>query len=123
VHEFSIAASIVESVLAFAAAQEAAKVLCVRITLGELTHIEAEQLSFCYESITKETPLDGSTLEIETAAARVRCLSCSYAGPPKYWDGALGFAAVPTLQCPDCGKTTEILEGEECAIKTVKFTR
>ena len=34
----------------------------VRLEIGELSHIEEEQLRFCYESITKETPLEGSKL-------------------------------------------------------------
>ena len=25
------------------------------------------------------------------------------------------------LQCPDCGKAVEVVEGQECAIKSVKF--
>jgi len=122
-HEFSIAASIVESVLEFASKQRLAEVLSVRLAIGELTQIEGEQLSFCYEAITKGTPIEGSTLEIETLEARVQCAACSYCGPPKYWDEALCFAAVPTLQCPNCGEAVEIVEGQDCAIKTVKFVR
>jgi hydrogenase nickel incorporation protein HypA/HybF len=122
-HEFSIATSIVENVLEFAKEQRAAQVLAVKVALGEFAHIEAEQLSFCYESITKNTELDGSALEIERIDAEVRCPGCSYRGRPKYWEEALSYAAVPTLQCPDCGKTVNVIEGEECAIKTVRFIR
>ncbi len=122
-HEFSIAASIVENVLAFADEQRAARVLEVRLVIGEFTHIEHEQLKFCFQSITKATVLEDSTLEIETSDAAVRCPHCGYAGPPKYWEGALSSALVPTLQCPTCGKAAEPAEGHECAIKAVKFTR
>jgi hydrogenase nickel incorporation protein HypA/HybF len=122
-HEFSIAAEMVESLLAFAGKQRAAKILEVRLTIGEFTHIEHEQLRFCFHSITKGTPLENSTLEIETSDAAVRCPHCGYAGPPKYWEGALSVALVPTLQCPDGGKAAEPAEGHECAIKTVKFIR
>lgn len=122
-HEFSIASSLFESVLAFADQQRATSVVAVRLSIGELTHIEAEQLRFCYESITKETPLEGSVLEIETTAAAVRCPHCGYAGPPKYWDGALSVALVPTLECPACGGAVEVAEGNECAIRSVKFVR
>ena len=122
-HEFSIATSIVESVLEFAAKQQFAELLSVRLTIGELANIDAEQLSFCYEAITKGTPIEGSTLEIEKSEARVQCAACSYQGRPKYWDDALYFTAVPTLQCPDCGKGVDIIEGQDCAIKTVRFMR
>jgi hydrogenase nickel incorporation protein HypA/HybF len=122
-HEFSIAAAIVESVQAFADKQQATRILAVRLTIGEFTHLEHDQLRFCYESITTGTLLEGSTLEIETTDAAVRCPDCGYAGPPKYWDDALAVGLVPTLQCPECGKAAQPAEGHECAIKTVKFAR
>jgi hydrogenase nickel incorporation protein HypA/HybF len=122
-HEFSIAAALVESLENFAANQHASRILEVRLTIGEFTHIEHEQLRFCFQSITRGTVLDEATLEIETSDAAVRCPHCGYAGPPKYWEGALSAALVPTLQCPTCGKAAEPAEGHECAIKTVKFTR
>jgi len=122
-HEFSIAAAIVESVQAFAEKQQASRIIEVRLTIGEFTHLEHDQLRFCFESITRATVLEGSTLEIETTDAAVRCPHCGYAGPPKYWEDALSVALVPTLQCPTCGKAAESAEGHECAIKTVKFAR
>jgi len=121
-HEFSIATSIADGVLDFAARQ-AGQVLSVRVVIGELTHVEAEQLSFCYEAITKGTAIEGSTLEIEKLEAIVKCGHCTYQGRPKYWDEALAFAAVVTLQCPRCGKAVEAIEGHECAIKTVKLIK
>lgn len=122
-HEFSITSSIVENVLGFAAEQEAARVLAVRVVVGELTHLESEQMKFCFEAITRETPLEGSSLEIETAPAQVACRSCDYAGPPKYWEDVLAAAPIPTLQCPQCGKVVDVTEGQECSIKTVQFVR
>jgi hydrogenase nickel incorporation protein HypA/HybF len=85
--------------------------------------VRHEQLRFCFESITRGTLLEDAALEIETSDAAVRCPHCGYAGPPKYWDGALSSVLVPTLQCPTCGKAAEPAEGHECAIKTVKFAR
>lgn len=122
-HEFSIASSIVETLLEFTRKERASAVLSVQLAVGELTQVEAEQLTFCYDAIIKETPLEGSTLEIERIKAVVRCSGCSYAGPPQYWDAALCFVAVPTLKCPLCGETVNIIGGEECSIRKVKFIR
>jgi hydrogenase nickel incorporation protein HypA/HybF len=122
-HEFSIAAAIVESLEQFAIEQHASRILEVRLTIGEFTHIEQEQLRFCFQSITRGTLLEQANLEIESSDAAVRCPHCGYAGPPKYWEGALSSALVPTLQCPTCGKAAEPAEGHECSIKTVKFAR
>jgi len=98
------------------------KIIEVRLAVGELSHIEEEQLRFCYEAITTETALEGSKLEIEKIDAMVKCPHCLYRGRPKYWDGALSGIPVATLECPSCGKTTEATDGQECAIKSLRFT-
>ena len=93
------------------------------LEIGELSHIEHDQLRFCYESITKETPLEGSSLKIDKVEAFVECPHCSYRGRPKYWDDILAGAPVVTFQCPSCGKTVGETQGKECAIKSVKFSQ
>ena len=121
-HELSIASGLVEKLLDFADKNPDKKIIQVRLAVGELSHIEHEQLSFCYQAITAETPLEGSALEIETISAKVRCPHCSYRGQPKYWDGALSGIPVATLECPSCGKTTEATDGQECAIRSLRCT-
>ena len=70
-HELSIASSIVESVLEFAAKNEIKKVLEVKLLIGELMAVEWEQLRFCYAAITRETAMEDSSLEIEQVEATV----------------------------------------------------
>ncbi|EEF63110.1 hydrogenase maturation nickel metallochaperone HypA [Pedosphaera parvula] len=120
-HELSIVSGIVESVLDFVEAREIKKVLGVRLAVGELTHLEIEQLQFCYTALVEQTAVQGSTLEVDVVPARVSCPHCLYEGLPKYWEDALSMAPVPTLQCPQCGKATEATQGHECAIKTIKY--
>ncbi len=120
-HELSIASSLAEAVLSFADAHGIDRVLQVNLWIGELTHIESEQLRFCFGAITTETALAEAFLEIETMAATVRCAHCSYEGTPTYWDGALSGKRVPTLQCPACGQATEPIAGHECSIRSIRF--
>jgi hydrogenase nickel incorporation protein HypA/HybF len=119
-HELSIASGLVEKLLDFADKNPNKKIVAVRLAVGELSHIEEEQLRFCYQAITTETPLEGSILEIEKIDAMVKCPYCSYRGRPKYWDGALSGIPVATLECPACGKATEATDGQECAIKSLR---
>ena len=95
----------------------------LRLAIGELSHIEHEQLRFCYNSITKETPFEGSVLKIDKTEAVVECPHCSYHGRPKYWDDILAGAPVVTFLCPACGKTVEETQGKECEIKSIKFSQ
>jgi len=120
-HELSIASGIVESVLEFAETHHASRVVEVRVAIGELTCVAEEPLKFCYEAITKDTPLEGSTMTIEHMDATVHCPHCSYQGTPKYWDEDAGGPQVATLQCPTCGKAVEAVTGHECAIKGIKY--
>jgi len=120
-HELSIAATIMESVLKFAETHRVNRVLKVRLEIGELTCVQPEQLKFCYESVIQETVIRGSVLEIEEVSARVKCAECGYAGPPQYWMDSLSDTPVPTMQCPNCGKSAEAEEGHECAIKTIQY--
>jgi hydrogenase nickel incorporation protein HypA/HybF len=120
-HELSIAATILEDVLGVVEAHGISKVVRVRLAIGELTCVQPEQLKFCYESVTRETALADSELDIETVPARVRCARCAYEGPPKYWMDSLADVPVPTLQCPICGKSTEAAQGHECSIKTIQY--
>ena len=120
-HEFSIASGLVEKLLDFAEKNPDKKIVEVRVAIGEFTHIEDEQLRFCYESIITEMPIAGSRLTIESVLGRVACSHCSYSGAPKYWDGALHGLSVATLECPGCGNTARVIEGDECAIRSVRF--
>ena len=121
-HEFSIAASLVEKLSDFLRESPNKKIHEIRLGIGEISHIEHEQLCFCYSSITKETPLAGSMLKIEKVEALVECAHCSYRGRPKYWDEILAGAPVVTFQCPQCAKTVEAMQGNECEIKSIRFS-
>jgi hydrogenase nickel incorporation protein HypA/HybF len=121
-HEFSLATQIVESVLSLVESnREGGEVLKVELLIGELAGIDAGQLRFCYNSITRETPLEHSVLEIASSEAQVRCRHCCYCGPPRYLNGALARARIPTFQCPRCGNSVEATQGHECELRSVQF--
>jgi len=120
-HELSMASAVMETVLEIAGAHPAAQVLKVRLAIGELTHLQPEQLRFCYGAITERTRIAGSILEIETVSAEIKCSHCGYRGPPKYWREAWMQIPVPTLQCPECGNPGEISQGQECAIRGIQY--
>ena len=120
-HELSIASGLIEKLLEFSEQHPERAILEVRLEIGELSHVDPEQLRFCYESISKETPLDGSILTIPTVLAIVSCPHCTYRGRPDYWDEALAIAPVVTMRCPNCGKAVDADQGHECAIKSLRL--
>jgi hydrogenase nickel incorporation protein HypA/HybF len=120
-HEFSLATEIAQNVREFAQAKKAARVLMVKLQISELTCVETGQLKFCYDSITRNSVLEGSTLDIELTRAVVHCSQCFYRGTPEYWADGMSAGAIPILQCPKCGQTADAIRGHDCAIKSVQF--
>jgi len=118
--EFSLAAEIVESVQAFARDHAHSKILDVGVQIGEFTDVDVEQLRSCYDTMTRQSELEGSQLDIEAVAAAVLCPVCSYKGKPVYWDDARAGTRRATLQCPNCGGAAEPVQGHECLITTVR---
>jgi hydrogenase nickel incorporation protein HypA/HybF len=117
----SLTARIVENVLEIAKAQPACEITKVRLRLGDLIFIEAEQLRFCYRSMVRKTPLENSVLKIERVPPTVQCSHCHYVGDPKYWQHPFMSVAVPTLECPHCGKAAQATRGLECQIRSVQL--
>jgi hydrogenase nickel incorporation protein HypA/HybF len=112
---------IVENVLREARKHNAKEVAEVHLVIGKLTFLGLEQVRFSYEVLTKGTIMENSKLFIETQDGIVKCGSCGYEGSFNYEDDPMYHISVPTLQCPQCGGTVDIIGGRECLIKSVKL--
>jgi len=120
-HELSVANEIVKVAIREAEKQGAKQVKSVHLVVGKLTHLNKEQLTFCYNVLKKDTILKGSRLIITEQEPKVKCSSCGYLGPiSKVSDDELGLWAV-SLACPQCGRPVEIKEGLECRIKAISM--
>jgi len=102
VHEFSVTSQIVEAILKEAEMHNAKKVVEVHLDIGKLTFLGLEQVRFSYEVLVEGTIMEGSKLF-------------------KYKDDPMYHIPTPTLHCPKCGETVEIVGGRECTIRDVKL--
>jgi len=121
VHEFSVTSQIVEAVLKEAEKHKAKRVVEVHLDIGKLTFLGLEQVRFSYEVLVKGTIMEGSKLHIHERDGVVKCGSCGYEGDFKYEDDPMYHIPTPTLHCPKCGETVEIVGGRECTIRDVKL--
>ncbi|HTP13579.1 MAG TPA: hydrogenase maturation nickel metallochaperone HypA, partial [Bacteroidota bacterium] len=64
-HELSIAQNIVDMVHQYAPTGNGETVKSVRLRVGEYSGVVADSLEFCFSAIVADTPLRGTTLEIE----------------------------------------------------------
>jgi hydrogenase nickel incorporation protein HypA/HybF len=106
VHEMSIMQSVVESVTE---RLPDAKVVGIRLEIGQLTGIVVDSVRFCFELITDGTSLQGATLVIDQPVGLFRCRRCD----TLFEHGDLvGVCA--------CGSTeVTVVGGQELRIKSV----
>jgi hydrogenase nickel incorporation protein HypA/HybF len=121
VHEGSITTQVVKNVLQEANKRNAKKVVEVQLVIGKLTFLNPEQVRFWYEILTKDTIMKGSRLIIEESEGVVKCPKCGYEGDFKYVDDPAMHVPTPTLNCPKCGGTVEMVGGKDCLIKNIKM--
>jgi len=80
-HEFGIAQELVKTVLAeLKKLDDSAKLTCVKVVIGKLQEIVPENLTFAYESLTEDTRIKGSKLEIVDIPVTVKCNACGWEG-------------------------------------------
>ncbi|HKK00253.1 MAG TPA: hydrogenase maturation nickel metallochaperone HypA [Desulfotignum sp.] len=112
-HEMGIAQELVKIALdALPQDLDNPQVASLHLKIGKLSSVVSHSLTFCFEIITKDTPLENARLEIETVPVRIRCTGCG-----TEWE-----ADTPVFQCPDCeqGKI-EMLSGREIEIVSLEL--
>lgn len=113
-HEYSVAMEVYETVLDVALKNNAIRVISIDLELGELTHINPEQLSFCFEVVVKESLLEGADLNIIKTPPKIRC-KCGY-------EGLLDTKKRHALCCPKCGNPLpELTSGREINVRDIKI--
>ena len=76
-HEMGIAMQIVDiAVSALPEGLPDGSVGKVRLKIGKLAAVIPGSLRFCYDLIAKDTPLKGSSLDIEEVPVTLRCRTC-----------------------------------------------
>lgn len=106
-HELALMDSVVELV---ASRLGDARVVMVRLEIGQLAGVAIEAMRFCFEVCTENTSLAGATLDIIEIPARARCHGCGLE------------RAIDSLASPcDCGSfDRELLSGHELRLKEVE---
>lgn len=110
---------IVEAVLKELDKYEVERVEEVFLTIGELTNLGSEQLTFAYDIITKGTILEGSSLIIDHESIQVVCGACGYRGGVDRLQNDEYHNSIPILSCPKCQKAVQIVAGKSCTVKSM----
>jgi len=120
-HEFSVAQSIVETVLKVAEDNAASQVLEVNIDVGEVALVNTEQLAWFIQTLVQGTIADGMKVLWNRVPATIRCMECGYEGGVRYLqEDPKWHFSVPTFECVECNSSqTVITSGRELRIKDI----
>jgi hydrogenase nickel incorporation protein HypA/HybF len=106
-HELSLATAVVD---ACAARAEGARILRVRVEVGQLAAVLPDALRFCFEICAEGTAVEGAELEILETPGRAVCESC---------DGMVALSS-PVGRC-QCGGILRIVAGDELRVKDMEI--
>ena len=121
-HEFSIADEIVKNVIDTARKNGGKKVLSIQLEIGELTHLNGEQVSFWIEELFKDSVAEGAQVKVKTIKAGIRCKSCGYKGGMGSDQDSCRHL-IPA-SCPRCNSfQIKIEKGRECILRKIQVLR
>lgn len=110
-HEMSITISMMEIIREEMARNNVSRLKRLKVQVGELTAVEPEALSFCFEAYIRGTSFDGAVLDIEKILYMGRCGEC---GTDFHMEGFLQL-------CPECeGSDITVLSGDELDIVSME---
>lgn len=112
-HEMGIAEQLVQIALdALPGDLENPKIEVLNLKIGKLAAVVEHSLTFCFEIITKDTPLENVRLNIETIPVRIRCNDCG-----REWE-----ADTPVFRCDHCEDgNIRMLSGREIEITSLEL--
>jgi hydrogenase nickel incorporation protein HypA/HybF len=122
-HEFSISSEIVKTVIDTVEKNNGKKVLSIQLEIGELTHLNGEQVSFWIQELFKDSVAEDAEVKIKTIRAHIHCKACGYKGG--FGSGQEDSVRHLTLQsCPRCNSFQfKIEKGRECILRKIQAVK
>ncbi len=112
-HEMGIAQQLVQiAIESIPKDMENPKVETVNLRIGKLAAVVEHSLTFCFEIITKDTPLENAQLVIDSVPVKIHCNTCGHE-----WE-----ADSPMFKCPECKDgEIEMVSGREIDITSIEI--
>ena len=101
-HELSLARSIVETGLKELAERKLSRIRKIHVSVGALSHVQPENLVFCFSASVRDSALDGCELVVNRLGMTARCNRCG-----KTFEVIKG-----DFKCPDCHVADVELTGD-----------
>ena len=109
-HEYSIVASLIDSVAAAVSARGATRVHRLEVDIGELAGVEIDLLTLAYDTFRAGTICDGAALAVHSVAAAWACRGCGR---------TIGRGEI--LRCDRCGEPARLTQGDEIVLARIEM--
>ena len=110
-HEMALAEGVLQLIEDAARQQEFSKVTAVWLEIGQLSGVEVEAMTFCFDAVMRDSIADGARLEIIALPGTGWCMECSIAVPMAEVFG----------ECPRCGcHQMQVTGGTEMRVKELE---
>ena len=110
-HEMSLAEGVLQLIENAAREQRFDRVSAVWLEIGELSGVEIEAMSFCFDVVTRDSIADGARLEIIALPGTGWCMKCAMTVPMAEVFG----------ECPQCGgHQLQVTGGTEMRVKELE---
>ena len=119
-HEFSLAQSVLETVISVAEQKGFNKIKKIILKFGTFALIQEDQFRFCFEIVQKDMKMtEKAELQIEWVPGELKCSNCNFEGKIENFPQD-HIELAPIFQCPKCKSyKTEILSGTETIIDSI----
>ena len=112
-HELSLAESMRELIEEQALKEQFKSVSVVYLEVGQLSHVEAEAMRFCFESVMQGSPAEGAELRISSSKGIGQCRSC-------HLESEIEQLYDPCQHCGEFG--LKLIQGDQVRIVSLKVT-
>ncbi len=109
-HEYSLVLSLIERVEQEIRNHSASAALSVKVSVGELSGVEADLLSSAFEVAREGTLLSATKLRVTRVAARWLCSNCG-----------CNVDSTRSLVCGDCASPARLAEGGDILLESVEL--
>jgi hydrogenase nickel incorporation protein HypA/HybF len=109
-HEYSLVLSLIERVEQEMRSHQASAARRIKISVGELSGVEADLLSYAFEIAREDTLLRNTELQVAQVKAHWKCDLCS-----RDIDSRNG------LICENCNSPAHLVEGGEIIFESVEL--
>lgn len=113
-HELAVTESLLKTASDYASKNNAKKVTCLNLQIGELSGIIDDCVQFYWDMISADSICSQSKLNIEKVPAKFTCLACRN-------EFVMGDDLTP---CPNCGSLDiRISAGDEFLLKSIEIEK